>query len=486
MNSTALDSKRRLSVLQQSPLDQEAQCPAPAPVTSRRDHLVASRFNVRATTDDGRLILWNTFSTAMAVFKAGDVNAITTLLQASGVESEEEGIVRYLRDKGFLVPRGTDEYRKFLHAFGQQHYRSDRLELILLSSEDCNFRCTYCYEKFARGTMRPDVRRGIKRLVEDRVSHLGVLTCAWFGGEPLYGWPAIEELGPFFVETAERYGVAFGGSMTTNGYLLTPDIADKLLAWRINNFQITLDGKPSDHDCSRPTRDGRGSFATIYDNLKSMARRADPFLVSVRVNFSPNNIDGMDEFMDLLAKEFRDDPRFKVDFHAVGRWGGDNDENISVCATDDKRALVQAMKALAFKRGLGINTIKDANAIGSQVCYAARPYNFIIGASGKVMKCTVVLDTAENNIVGQLGEDGQLVLNQDNMALWTEPSFSRDDQCQKCVALPTCQGISCPLPRIKEGTRPCVQTRTHGKDQLREMLQYTSFNKRTPAKSPGE
>ena len=37
-----------------------------------------------------------------------------------------------------------------------------------------------------------------------------------------------------------------------------------------------------------------------------------------------------------------------------------------------------------------------------EVCYAARPYNFIVGASGKLMKCTIALDTQDANVLGRI------------------------------------------------------------------------------------
>ncbi len=42
------------------------------------------------------------------------------------------------------------------------------------------------------------------------------------------------------------------------------------------------------------------------------------------------------------------------------------------------------------------------------------------------------------------------------MALWTEPAFEQDGKCRKCVMLPSCQGIHCPLIRIQDGSQPCV------------------------------
>ena len=74
------------------------------------------------------------------------------------------------------------------------------------------------------------------------------------------------------------------------------------------------------------------------------------------------------------------------------------------------------------------------------------------------MKCTIVLDKQDHNIVGNLKPDGEMVLNADNYALWVEPSFETDTGCQKCAILPTCQGISCPLIRIEHKQSPCAAT----------------------------
>ncbi|WP_437621277.1 radical SAM protein [Sorangium sp. So ce1151] len=472
MSTLERDGKVRLTILQRSPLDEQEETTSTDVSRVAPQHWIPSRFNVRATDEDGRLILWNTLSQAISVFRSDQVAYVLPLLESAGFESPREGLAGYLIERGFLVQRGTDEYRKFLFAFGQQHYRTDKLELFVLSSEDCNFRCTYCYEDFARGTMRPEVRRGIKRLVEQRIRHLRALDVRWFGGEPLYGWAAVEELAPFFSDIAREHEIPYLNHMTTNGYLLTTDVVDRLFAWRINNFQITLDGVHEDHDCSRPTRDGQGSFSTIFHNLTAMARRSDDFSVGLRVNFDRRNHPRIEQFLDLLEKEFRGDARFRLGFNAVGRWGGPNDAQLDVCGEDEGRRVTAELKALARQRGLDVSTLRDVNYLGGQVCYAARPFNLIIGASGKVMKCTVVLDKDENNVVGHLEEDGRLVLDDDRMAQWTEPSFARDEQCQRCFVLPSCQGISCPLPRISQGERPCVPTRTHAKDELRELLRH--------------
>ena len=460
----------KFNILQQSPHDLLAPAVSEGPAASSTLYWVPSRYNIRATAEDGRLVLWNTLSGKMTVFNSVDRDAVLDLLQKKGFEAPKEKIVEYLVERGYLVRKGVDEFRQFQQLFGQQHYRTDALELILLASEDCNFRCTYCYEDFARGTMIPEVREGIKNLVRKRIKKLNLLHISWFGGEPLYGWEAVEDLAPFFVEIADEHEVPFGTNMTTNGYLLTPDVVDKLFTWRIRQFQITLDGLPEHHNHSRVGRDGSETFEKIFDNLKALARRDEDFHVLLRVNFDRLNSGGLSKFVDTLSNEFKDDSRYSLLLKAVGKWGSPNDPQLDVCGGDEAARIQRDILAQARKQGLHFGTLRDAARLGSKVCYAARPYNFLIGATGKVMKCTIVLDKDDHNVVGRITPEGALELDRDRMALWTEPAFEQDSQCRKCVVLPNCQGISCPLIRIEDDTQPCISTRSNPKGELLAVL----------------
>lgn len=466
-----MDLTNKANLLKQSPLDGRALAPAVASGEAGVKHWVPSRYNIRTQTSDGRLIIWNTLRGSMSVFKAEQAAEIVGMLSQKGFQAPQRDLVKYLMDRGILIEKGTNELRQFRMLFGNQQYRSDSLQLILLSSEDCNFRCRYCYEKFEHGTMHPLVRTGVKKMIEQRMARLRTLHIDWFGGEPLYGFSAIEDIAPWVAETAERHGVHYSSAMTTNGYLLTPETADKLLSWKVKHFQITLDGPAENHNQSRPARDGSETFQTIFNNLKAMARREEDFGILLRVNFDPTNHPHVPRLMDALKAEIGADPRFRFHFHPVGKWGGSNDENLEVCGSSgfDTAAM---LKAAAQERGFNVETLRGKNLPGSQVCYASRPYSLIIGATGKVMKCTVVLDTDERNIVGQLQPSGELNLNGDRMSLWTEPAFESDSQCQKCVMLPQCQGISCPLVRMQTNESPCIPTRRYAKRQMLETLAY--------------
>ncbi len=41
------------------------------------------------------------------------------------------------------------------------------MELILYPTEQCNFRCTYCYENFDIGKMSESVQLSVKKLISE-------------------------------------------------------------------------------------------------------------------------------------------------------------------------------------------------------------------------------------------------------------------------------------------------------------------------------
>ena len=464
----------RFNILNQSPLDllDPSADEAPPELSSDLPHWSPSRYTFRARTTDGRLALWNSFSGAIAVFRADQAATIEGMLSQKGFAAEDDGIVHYLAARSFLVRKGTDEYTLFQLAFGQAHHRTDLLDLTLLASEDCNFRCLYCYEKFARGTMKPEVRQGIKEYVKKRLPSLRALTVGWFGGEPLYGFSAIEELAPFFWEVAQESSLTFLSHMTTNGYLLTPDVAEKLLAWRVNQFQITLDGPPTCHDHSRPTRDGAGTFDVILENLRALRQRPEEFRVELRVNFSPENSHGIGEFLELIERDLERDERFHMRFRPVGKWGGERDDQLQVCGFGEGEQMLHEFERAARDMGLRLaDGFKSTSSFGKQVCYAARPYHLLVGATGKLMKCTIMLDQDERNVVGHLGADGTATIDAVKFSRWVAPSFEKDKQCQRCTVLPVCQGISCPLPRITSDERSCIPARSNWKSELLSLVE---------------
>ena len=415
-----------------------------------------SRFNAHTIDSDGALLLYNSFTGHNCAIPAQNAARAEAYLPAEGFTGVLDKLGQYLLSKGYIVEASVDEDARWNVRYGIEQYRQNHMELILLSSEDCNFRCIYCSQEFKRGSMLPEVRTGVRNHVQSRMRRIQTFSVEWFGGEPLMGYDAIEELAPFFQEQALKHDISYGSGMTTNGYLLYPERSRNLVAWGVNSYQITLDGGVMEHDAHRPLSSGEGTFDQILSNLAAMKQIPQPFNVAIRFNFDPANLPHAETLFRDLKQALGDDSRFAMRFRPVGQWGGPNDQNLEVCGVKEAgRQLIQ-LTTKAQSMGLATDDLGDAllPAPGS-VCYAARPYNLIVGADGKLMKCTVVLDTMPDNVVGRLHEDGTVTLDQDRFVKWVKPYHREDAMCNKCFYVPVCQGAECPLPRLTTGDRPC-------------------------------
>src|ERR1041384_6711550 len=92
-------------------------------------------------------------------------------------------------------------------------------ELIILPTEKCNFRCTYCYEDFSIGKMKLETRESIKKFIKKRAPLLDKLNISWFGGEPLLAKDIVLDISSYAHKCSQEYDeLEFNAGMTTNGY----------------------------------------------------------------------------------------------------------------------------------------------------------------------------------------------------------------------------------------------------------------------------
>ncbi|MDP2156528.1 MAG: radical SAM protein [Nitrospirota bacterium] len=168
----------------------------------------------------------------------------------------------------------TLEHAQPAAAIGGQEIAAIRNFVIRLTGQ-CNLACDYCYEK---GTGLagdhldyPTARSIAKHILEDSV--LEPLVCL-FGGEPLLNW----EVGEFLIEEiargAEQLGKRPFFHVTTNGTLISPEIARTIARHRVT-VQVSVDGTKERHDRHRKYRDGSGSYEAMLRGVE-LLKRADP------------------------------------------------------------------------------------------------------------------------------------------------------------------------------------------------------------------
>jgi len=414
-----------------------------------------SQYSSAARDDDGALILANHATGAIGVVPADEAaTAAAALRPATTTDGPLAGVLRDLAHGGFLVPSTVDEHEA-VRASYLARYVAPNLHLILMPTEQCNLRCVYCYESFVRGEMSAEVQDGIRRLVE-RQRGLRRLTISWFGGEPLLAPEIVVGLTGDLRRHCEARGITFICGATTNGTLLTPELAERLIGAGVKTFQISLDGLEHHHDAHRRGPDGEPSHAQIIDNLRALARTDLDFSVSIRHNVDAANIGTTRDFYRALSTDFGADERFTTDVKTIGQWGGPNDDDLAVCTGHATyRALVD-VKQHALDVGFRPSHATRMLEPNGAACYAADPRSFVVGPEGRLYKCTVELDYHDRNIVGQLNQDGSMDLDWDKMALWCETDGMRPGtKCSGCSLGAACHGAVCPKEWMDERECAC-------------------------------
>ncbi|HEX7681571.1 MAG TPA: radical SAM protein [Thermoanaerobaculia bacterium] len=157
------------------------------------------------------------------------------------------------------------------------------VQLVLVVTEDCNLRCSYCYYSDSYTLSRNRTSRQLsfetgKKAIDYFFANaapkvasnpMRKLAINFYGGEPMMAQRTLREL-VLYAKAHAPAELVF--AVTTNGTMLCGDIVDFLVE---NGFHIlvSLDGPKEDHDRNRVYSNGQGSFEKIVENLRAFNTR---------------------------------------------------------------------------------------------------------------------------------------------------------------------------------------------------------------------
>lgn len=282
-------------------------------------------------------------------------------------------------------------------------FKGTQLELIVFVTEQCNFRCIYCYEDFKIGRIKPSTIKGIKLFIENRITKIEALSLSFFGGEPLLNIKSIIDLSGWAKDLSQKNGIKYYGGITTNGYLLKKEIFIGLVREGIVNYQVTIDGDNDEHDKLRYLANGSPTFDVIYNNLKSISSLQFGFECLVRFNVCDSNIASVKSFLRNRTLSFKHDQRFSFHFHPIFGFEANRLSDMN---------LISSLKTIAENEGL---SVKQDN--GEHICYASKANSYVIRADGRIQKCTVALENEINN-VGFINSSGEISIDNEKLRKW--------------------------------------------------------------------
>lgn len=173
---------------------------------------------------------------------------------------------------------------------------------------DCNLRCRYCFaDEGAYHSERELMsEQTAKKAVDFLLKNSGnrkVLEVDFFGGEPLMCLQTIKSVVAYAREEGAKLGKKFLFTTTTNALLLDDDAID-FFNREMENVVLSLDGRKEVHDAIRKTKNGKGSFDLVIENVKKFVRSRGDKSYYVRGTFTAKNLDFSKDVIFLAENGF--------------------------------------------------------------------------------------------------------------------------------------------------------------------------------------
>lgn len=397
-----------------------------------RKNMIESDYNYYAPSGD-KILCLNAISKIVLSLSNDEYDFMKRLMQTPVLQQQYPDLQQRLARGHFLVGSMEDEVD-----YLRQLYRSVKnngvWHLIINPTQDCNFRCWYCYEKHPKGHMQSETMERIKKLVRNiferhEVKHFML---GWFGGEPLmYFNEIVYPLSLYVKQLAAEHGAGFSNSMTSNGFLLTQDVRKKCPEINLNHFQITLDGDREAHNRTRNQK-GVPSFDQILDNAMALVEAYPESSIKLRINYNSETIrTDFARVLDVIPHNIRS--QFWIQFQRIWQTYEKEGNDIRI------KEILQHHSAQLKKAGFHMAFNSTYNFFRGILCYADRINYAHINYDGNVYRCTAN-DYTVDNALGYVDDAGNIVWDEAKTNGWSDKAFFDNPVCLSCKLLPLCGG----------------------------------------------
>lgn len=364
-------------------------------------------------------------------------------------------MINELKQQGILITQDRNEYLEIRHEYYKNYYNMDYLDLTFVTTFCCNFNCPYCFENEKGVTLNPaSVPTLIKFAgkVFPTKKHVNV---SLFGGEPLLNFDMYKSFLTYSKALSLKHGFEFTTSITTNGSLMDEATFDFLVnECNCISGQITLEGSIERHNQSRITKSKEPTLDKLIQTIKMIINKDTNFHLIVRINLLNETISDAEKVLFQFNKEERS--KFKLLIRAVFDTDNFHTPNVN---HEDSETFIDYFHAQGF-------------VILEPLAYLA------FCESDKYLSKLQVypdltLDKCAHNFgtsnIGKIDDNGDMQLDELQLAKWCVNSPFEDDVCKKCIYLPLCYG-GCPKSFAQEGRRNCFHQK--GFDIFKQIQRY--------------
>lgn len=189
----------------------------------------------------------------------------------------------------------------------------------------CNLHCVHCYSDSENRSYDGELTTAEGRVLIDDLAEFGIPVLLLSGGEPLIR-PDVFEL----IAHARSRGVRL--TLSTNGTLITPDVAERLRAHEVSYVGISLDGIGATNDMFRGHKGAFDKAMAGFRSCKAVGQR-----VGLRMTLTRRNARDLDQIFDFIEAEEIDRACF---YHLVYSGRGRSTDDLT---PDDARAAVDVI-----------------------------------------------------------------------------------------------------------------------------------------------
>ncbi|MBN1473581.1 MAG: 12,18-didecarboxysiroheme deacetylase [Syntrophaceae bacterium] len=257
-------------------------------------------------------------------------------------------------------------------------FSADKKPVIVWNvTRRCNLKCVHCYSTSADIDYPDELTTEEGKKLIDDLAAFGSPVILFSGGEPLMR-PDLLELAKYATDKGLR------AVISTNGTLITKDIAAKLRKINLSYVGVSLDGLEKTHDRFRGTK---GAFEKAMEGIRNC--RDAGIKVGIRFTVNKRNLADVPAMFDLLKQEKIERLCF---YHLVytGRGSKLRDEDLTHAETRGLLDLIAARTKAMFEEGLAPEILTVDN-------HADGPYLYLKMKKENPARAKEVLELLEMN-----------------------------------------------------------------------------------------
>lgn len=330
--------------------------------------------------------------------------------------------------KWFYVPISMNDRNLFdqILSIAKMSSKPKDKSFTILTTTACNARCFYCFEK---GTpaydMSVETAHDVVAYIQSVYQEGSFMRLHWFGGEPLCNPEAID----IICSQLKASGIPFSSQMTTNGFLLSEDMAVRAAGrWNLQSVQITLDGTEDVYNRAKAyIYPDTNAYQTVMNNLSHL--KENGISLSIRLNADRYNVNNLHELVDELGRLFPDPSSVYIGIAPLLEHAGAfpivRDEESRASLFNSLKELLYHIEGLGFATGRGLS-----KTIRTGCCEADSPHSIVIMPDGSLRRCQHI---KTGSIVGSVKDMNPSL----GVGMWT--SYRKPlPECDLCPFYPSC------------------------------------------------